>query len=140
MSRITLHLRKQVREQDVDCRLSFKLPSTMPRSFAETRSRLRFAKSGVELNTGMEDVSVVVQESAIVHDDQGNVLRSYNDASDNKVINITGDKKDARMSEWIELRPPAPVRIQTRTNSRTGRSEDTDMTASATDFDEAQLD
>jgi hypothetical protein len=105
MSRITLHLRKQVRGRESDDALfSYKFPSAMSRSRNATQPPvLRFARSTVagEITTG--DVSVMIQESAIMHDDHGNVIRTYDDDSDD-TLDTMDIVRDTANQEWYELK------------------------------------
>ncbi|KAI0345637.1 hypothetical protein BDW22DRAFT_1426307 [Trametopsis cervina] len=109
ISRITLHLRKQVRARELDDGLlSYKFPTG--NSMANVRSRLRFARSVGESTTlGSSDVSVMVQESAVVHDDHGNVLDGdddYDEESGRAAYTRFAGKKQSAVEEWYELRPP----------------------------------
>lgn len=53
------------------------------------------------------EVSVVVEETSVVHDDLGNIV-------DNPT---TRSRKDAAIQEWYELRPPAPVQLAPRSRT-----------------------
>ena len=102
MSRITLHLRRQVRSHDG----SHSLVSHHLRSYVSTsnlRSRLRFVNSSGarSTSTASGEVNVVVEETSVVHDDLGNIIENPD---------LRG-KKDAAIQEWYELRPPAPVHL-----------------------------
>jgi hypothetical protein len=105
MSRITLHLRKQVRGRESDDALfSYKFPSTMSRSRNTMHPPgLHFAQSTFTEETTNGDVSVMIQESAIIHDDHGNIIRAYDDSSDD-TLDTMDIMRDTAMREWYELR------------------------------------
>jgi len=128
MSRITLHLRKQVRSREIDEALvSYKFPSTM--SVTHLRSRLRFARSdghstgaiATAGSAGDVNVNVVVDQTSVMHDDKGNVIVDAQDdfCSPEDDADLAAadaelrERKSAAVREWYELRPPPPVRIET---------------------------
>lgn len=102
MSRITLHLRKQVRSRDEDNVLVSYFPSSL--SASNLRDRIRFTHSHARSTVDTGEVSVIVDQTSVVHDDRGNILEEPEIRA----------KKDAAVQEWYELRPPPPVRINTR--------------------------
>lgn len=116
MSRITLHLRKQIRSREIDTDL------ISLKTF--TRSMPRFRSDGTHHTHTTGDVSVMVQESAVVHDDRGNVLSMYDDDSDDTVDRRVDKQKDRPAGQdWYDLRPPAPVRLHRK--AKEGRDDST---------------
>jgi hypothetical protein len=75
---------------------------------------VRFARTFGQTTTTTGDVSVMIQESAIMHDDQGNILRSYNDQSTDTLetteISTTNEEcYEMTTSEPLKVREPAGV-------------------------------
>lgn len=115
MSRITLSLRKKAhsRESDPLLRSAVKsVTTTLPR-FAH-RVPVDVAQlSGTTTDLG--DLSVMVQESAVVHDDDGNIVRAYDGDSDDSgstgVTSMDVKKKDGSVGghDWFELQVRHPA-------------------------------
>ncbi|PSR80466.1 hypothetical protein PHLCEN_2v6723 [Hermanssonia centrifuga] len=99
MSRITLHLRKQARARDIETEfIGFASTDTIQHG---VRSRLRFnnRSAGRGITTDPQ-LTVTVEESAVVHDDDGNLLGDSQD----------DDGERRKMAEWYEMqmRPKTP--------------------------------
>lgn len=115
MSRITLSLRKKAhsRESDPLLRSAVKSASTTLPRFAHRVPVDVAQRSGTTMDLG--DISVMVQESAVVHDDDGNIVRAYDGDSDDSgstgVTSMDVKRKDGSVGghDWFELqvRPPA---------------------------------
>ena len=104
MSRITLHLRKQARARETDTALQV---FSGTEGSSGIRSRLRFTRSGNGQTTSLDPLSVTVEETTVMYDDDGNVVGDP----------AAGKKGGAGTEEWYELRapasprPPAPARV-----------------------------
>ncbi|KAI0088523.1 hypothetical protein BDY19DRAFT_993920 [Irpex rosettiformis] len=110
MSRITLHLRKQVRAREIDTDL------ITLKTFSKSLPRFR-SVGGASTIIDPGDVSVMVQESAVVHDDRGNVLSVYDndsDETDDTEERPKRGKDHIEGEDWYEIRPPAPVQLHSR--------------------------
>lgn len=117
MSRITLSLRKKAhsRESDPLLRSAVKSASTTLPRFAHRVPVDIAQRSGTTTDLG--DFSVMVQESAVVHDDDGNVIRAYDGDSDDSgstgVTSMDIKRKDGSVGghdcRWFELQVRPPV-------------------------------
>ena len=110
MSRITLHLRRQALSPEEDDPESDY--TTMP--LTDLRTRLRFTHSNAPGGSHSHShsrsrsgqtaptVSVTVEETSVVHDDRGNLLRSPTDE-----VHVAEPRKAA---EWYEMAVRRPRR------------------------------
>ncbi|KAI0763684.1 hypothetical protein BC629DRAFT_1543046 [Irpex lacteus] len=101
-----------IRESDPLLRSAVKSASTTLPRFAHRVPVDIAQRSGTTTDLG--DISVMVQESAVVHDDGGNIVRAYHDDSEDSgstgVSSMDVERKDGSVGghDWFELqvRPP----------------------------------
>ena len=113
MSRITLHLRKQARSREADTNLQAYSLGTF-NTIDMIRSRLRF---GGTRETGAcqsadPRLTVNVQESMVVHDDDGNLVLSEPSSPALKAKTVGGGGGGG--DGWYEMHPPTAVRLPER--------------------------
>lgn len=126
MSRITLHLRKQARSRQGDSQLETYPLGTL--TVTALRTRLNFNRSGPPQESPAESrgVAVTVEETTVVHDDDGRLVDMHDDDDSTLAgLPVPGttdmDKRAAPGLDWFEIRRPAPVRILTGRSQRSRR-------------------
>ena len=105
MSRITLHLRKQARSNEGETDFWDR---------AGIRSRLRFTHTGARSKaTGppLPSVSVTVEETSVMHDDRGNLLRAREPGILPIPVRIRPKDTEEEWYEMADLAPPQPARL-----------------------------
>ena len=103
MSRITLHLRKQVQNRTIPTDV------ISLRTLSQSLPRFR-SNGGGQFTTDLGDISVMVQESAVIHDDCGNPVRGYDDDdSDDSEERMERQKDLTVEQDWSDLRQPTPL-------------------------------
>lgn len=114
MSRITLHLRRQGRTADMD--QNAHVLATYG-SANNLRSRLRFTRSAGRSTADFSQVSVSVQETSVIHDDNGHLV---DEVDKNEYLYAIQQKKEAAVQEWYELRSPSPSHFAGRSKTSDG--------------------
>lgn len=117
MSRITLHLRKQARSREDDPDLQTYPLGTFS-SVGAIRSRLRFTRTPPANQSTDPRMTVTVQESTVMHDDDGYLVSEPCSPA---------LKSGGPGVEWFEMRPPAPVRLASGRIERPAREKNPEL-------------